>query len=254
MGSLVLLGLLLASLFAPLPHDPVRPDALSVLRPPSWDHIFGTDRDGLDVFSRTIASASRDVPLALGGALVSLLIGAPIGLLVSFPTRLADWVMRALDLFQAFPLVILAVALVTLTGNDLQNVVIAIIIINAPRMIRLVRTEALVLRSRRFVEAAHAIGASRSRVLFRHILPNVTEIMIAQTALAAAQAIVVVAALSFLGVGVSPPDPTWGLMIQSGSQQISTGQWWVVLFPGLAVVVAVSAFNAIGRGLQEAQR
>jgi peptide/nickel transport system permease protein len=249
-GCIVIVVLLVAGLFLPLPFDPTVPDARSSSQSPSGSHWFGTDGDGFDVFSRTIASAQRDLPLALIGTLFSLLVGVPLGLAVSAKTRWADWAMRGLDVFQAFPLVIIAVAVVTLAGNKLSNVILAIMIINVPRFMRLIRSEALALRESRFIEAAIAVGGTRTRLLTRHILPNVTGVTIVQSSLAAAQSIVVIAALSFLGVGVSPPNPSWGLMIQDGSAQLITGQWWIVLFPGLAVLLAVASFNLIADGLQ----
>ncbi len=252
-GGVVVLGLfMLAGLFAPLPFDPTVPDPSSTSLPPGGTHWFGTDRDGLDVFSRTIASAGRDLPLAIGGTLASLLVGVPLGLLVSSKGKWPERVMRGLDVFQAFPLVIIAIAIVTLTGNNLQNVILAIMIINVPRFMRLIRSEALAIRESRFIEAAWATGATRFRVLVRHILPNVTGVTLAQSSLAAAQAMIVIAALSFLGVGVSPPNPSWGLMIQEGARQITIGQWWVVAFPGLAVLLTVMCFNLIADGLQMA--
>ena len=249
-GVAILVALLVAGFWLPLPYDPLTPDPLHTSEGPSPDHWFGTDGDGFDVFSRTIASAQRDLPLAVFGTLASLLVGVPLGLLVSAKTRASEWVMRGLDIFQAFPLVILAVAVVTLAGNRLSNVVLAIMIVNVPRFMRLIRSEALALRESRFIEAARAVGATRPRILRRHILPNVAGVTVVQSALAAAQAIIVIAALSFLGVGVSPPDPSWGLMIQDGSRQLITGQWWVVFFPGLFVLLAVAAFNLIADGLQ----
>jgi peptide/nickel transport system permease protein len=246
----MLLALLLAGFFMPLPFDPIKPDPMNTSIAPGGRHWFGTDGDGLDVFSRTVAAARRDLPLAMVGTFASLVVGVPLGLLVSSKGRVSEWIMRGLDVFQAFPLVIIAIALVTLTGNHLQNVVLAIMVINIPRFMRLIRNEALTLRESRFIEAAWASGASSARVLVRHILPNVTGVTLVQSSLAAAQSMVVIAALSFLGVGVSPPNPSWGLMIQDGAKGMVTGQWWVALFPGLAVLLAVVAFNLIADGLQ----
>jgi peptide/nickel transport system permease protein len=228
-----------------LRFDPMKPNPANILRPPDTVHWFGTDGDGFDVFSRTIAAARRDLPLAIVGTLLSLVIGSVLGLIASSRGRGSELMMRGLDVFQAFPLVILAVALVSLAGNRLENVVIAIVVINVPRFMRIVRAETLSVRESRFVEAARAIGASPRRVMFRHMLPNVMDVIVAQASLAVAYAIVVIAALGFLGVGVSPPEPTWGLMIQAGARQMTTGQWWVVAFPGLAVLTAVASFNLI---------
>lgn len=252
-GIAAVVLILLAGFFMPLPHSPTRPDPINTLQAPSTDHWFGTDSNGFDVFSRTIASGARDLPLAIGGALGSVLIGLPLGLLASTRGRWSERIMRGLDVFQSFPLVILAITIVTLTGNRLENVVLAILIINVPRFMRLIRSEALSLRESRFIEAARAVGATPTRVLRRHMLPNVIGVTLAQSSLAAAHAIVVIAALSFLGVGVSPPNPSWGLMIQAGSRLMTTGHWWVVMFPGLAVLIAVASFNLIADGLQMRQ-
>jgi peptide/nickel transport system permease protein len=229
----------------PLPFDPIRPNVGPSLRPPSLQHLFGTDRFGFDLFSRTLAAGSRDIPLALTGTLLSAAIGVPLGLLSITRGRVGEWVMRGLDAFQAFPLVVLAVAIVALTGNRLENVVLAIAIINVPRFMRLVRAQGLSIRESRFVEAARTYGASWMRILGYHILPNVTGVIIAQASLTAAHSIVVIAALSFLGIGISPPAASWGSMIQSGAQNMTTGQWWVVLFPGLAVLITVACLNVI---------
>lgn len=248
-GAAILTAMLLAAFVAPLPHDPFKPDAFSVLNAPSVDHWFGTDITGFDVFSRTIVSARLDLPLAIGGALISMVVGVALGLVASSKGRMGERIMRALDAFQAFPLLILAIAIVSLTGDRLENVIIAIALINVPRFMRLVRSEVLSLRESRFVEAAVAIGASKRRVMFRHLLPNLTGVILAQVSLAAAHAIIVISALSFLGIGIAPPDASWGAMIQAGARNMSSGQWWVVAFPGAAVFVAVASLNVIADGL-----
>ena len=250
-GLGILLAMLLAAFVAPLPYDPFKPDGYSVLLPPSSAHWFGTDLTGFDVFSRTIVSARLDLPLAIGGALVSMIVGVTLGLLASAKGRLGESMMRALDAFQAFPLLILAIAIVSISGNRLENVVIAIAVINIPRFMRLVRSEVLSLRESRFAEAAIAIGATKARLMFRHLLPNLTGIILAQVSIAAAHAIIVIAALSFLGIGITPPDASWGAMIQSGARNMISGQWWVAAFPGMAVVIAVASLNLIADGLDD---
>lgn len=249
-GGSILLLIMLAGFFMPLPFDPVRPDPIASYDPPSATHLFGTDRDGFDILSRTIASAQRDLPLAIVGAVLSMLLGVPFGLLASTRGRVGEGIMRGLDVFQSFPLVIVAIAVVTMTGNRLENVVFAILVINIPRFMRLVRSEALSLRESRFIEAARAIGAGPFRIVRRHLLPNVMGVTLVQVSLATAHAIVVIAALSFLGVGVSPPEPSWGSMIQAGARAMTTGQWWVALFPGLAVFASVASLNLLGGSLQ----
>jgi len=248
-GTVVLGTMLVAAFLAPLPFDPFKPDAFAVLNAPSAEHWFGTDLTGFDVFSRTIVSARLDLLLAIGGAMLSMVVGVVLGLVASAKGRTGERMMRALDAFQAFPLLILAIAIVSLTGDRLENVIIAIALINVPRFMRLVRSEVLSLRESRFVEAAIAIGASKTRVMFRHLLPNLSGVILAQVSLAAAHAIIVIAALSFLGIGITPPDASWGAMIQSGARNMVSGQWWVVAFPGLAVIVAVTSLNLIADGL-----
>ena len=139
----------------------------------------------------------------------------------------------------------------SISGNRLENVVIAIAVINIPRFMRLVRSEVLSLRESRFAEAAIAIGATKARLMFRHLLPNLTGIILAQVSIAAAHAIIVIAALSFLGIGITPPDASWGAMIQSGARNMISGQWWVAAFPGMAVVIAVASLNLIADGLDD---
>jgi peptide/nickel transport system permease protein len=240
--------------FWPLPYDPLLPNAGPLLSSPSWAHWFGTDRFGFDLFSRTLAAGSRDIPLSLAGTLLSALIGVPLGLLSVTRGKIGELMMRGLDAFQAFPLVVLAVAIVTLTGNRLENIVLAIAIINVPRFMRLIRAQGLTIRESRFVEAAVTYGCSWLRILAFHIFPNVTGVILAQASLTAANSIVVIAALSFLGIGVSPPEASWGAMIQSGAQNMTTGQWWVVLFPGIAVLLTVASFNIIADALDRIGR
>jgi len=249
-GLTFLTVLLFCSFVAPMPYEPTRPDPFATSQPPSLQHWFGTDGNGFDVFSRTIASAQRDIPLAIAGTLASLLVGATLGLLASTKSRGSEYIVRTFDVLQAFPMIIVATAVVTLMGNKLENVVLAIVLLNVPRFLRLIRSEALVIRESRFVEAAQAIGAGPGRILLRHILPNVIGTMLAQCSIAAAHSIIVIAALSFIGVGVSPPDPSWGLMIQEGARQLIVGRWWIVAFPGLAVLLSVAAFNLVADGLQ----
>jgi peptide/nickel transport system permease protein len=249
-GASVLLLMILAAFFSPLPFNPTEPDPDLVLRAPSGTHWFGTDANGFDVLSRVIASGRRDLPLALLGTLASLVIGILIGLPLSVKSRWSESAMRALDGLQSFPLIVLSVTIVSLTGNRISNVIYAIVIINGPRFIRLIRGEALSLREARFIEAATASGARPSRVVFRHMLPNVVDTCLVQSSLTAANAIIVIAALNFLGVGVSPPDPTWGSMVQAGASAIALGQWWIAIYPGIAIFIAIGSLNILANGIQ----
>ncbi|GGM46140.1 ABC transporter permease [Dactylosporangium sucinum] len=244
-GVLFIALLLLASLVAPLPFDPTGTDSASSLVGPGGTHWFGTDGTGADVFSRVIDAARIDLSLALAGTVLSLLIGVPLGLAASTKGKGSERLVRGLDAFQAFPLLILALALVSVSGNKLYMVVVAIALINVPRYMRLLRSEVLSIRESRFVEAAIAMGASPRRLMVRHLLPNVWGVILVQTSLTIANAIVVIASLSFLGVGVSAPTPSWGGMIRDGAGNMSSGEWWIATFPGLAVLLCVLAFNQL---------
>ncbi len=250
-GAFFIVVLILASLFAPLPYDPELPNPEVGISPPSADHWFGTDITGADVFSRTIAAAWVDLSLALAGTLLSLAIGVPLGLATSVKRRWSDNLVRGMDAFQAFPLLILALVLVSLSGNKLYMVVIAIALINIPRYMRLIRSEVLSLREARFMEATTAMGVPLPRTLRKHVLPNVMGIITAQTTLTMANAIVVIATLSFLGIGVAPPTPSWGSMIRSGSSNMISGEWWIALFPGLFVLICVWILNQLSDAISD---
>jgi peptide/nickel transport system permease protein len=250
-GAFFIIVLILASLFAPLPYDPEAPNPGVGISPPSADHWFGTDITGGDVFSRTIAAAWIDLSLALAGTFLSLIIGVPLGLLTSVKKRWSDNLVRGMDAFQAFPLLILALVLVSLSGNKLYMVVVAIALINIPRYMRLIRSEVLTLREARFMEATTAVGVPLPRALRKHVLPNVMGMITAQTTLTMANAIVVIATLSFLGIGVAPPTPSWGSMIRSGSSNMISGEWWVAFFPGLFVLLCVWILNQLSDAISD---
>jgi peptide/nickel transport system permease protein len=251
-GVLFIALLLAASLFAPLPYDPTATDGAVSLQGPSGAHWFGTDGAGGDVFSRVIAAARADLSLALAGAALSLVIGVPLGMAASTKGKGSARLVRGLDAFQAFPLLILALALVSLSGNKLYMVVVAIGLINVPRFIRLLRSEVLSLREARFVEAATAMGVPQRRIIFRHLLPNVWGIVLVQCSLTIANAIVVIASLSFLNIGVSASTASWGSMIRDGSGNMASGEWWIAGFAGLAVVLCVIAFNQLADAIGDA--
>ncbi len=249
-GVLVIAVVLLAGWFLPLHYNPndISPD---VLTGPGGGHLFGTDEAGADVFARTVRAARTDLPLALIGTALALVVGVVGGLAASSKSKWGERLMRGLDAFQALPLLILTVALVVISGNSLSMVVVAIVLISGPFFIRLVRSQALALRESRFVEASVAAGTSPVRVMVRHLLPNLRSLILAQTALTAANALLLIAALSFIGVGVQPPTPSWGSMIRTGAGLVTTGQWWLALFPALAIFVCVLSFNLIADGLRD---
>jgi peptide/nickel transport system permease protein len=241
---------LLAAWFLPLRYSPT---ALgdSALAAPSAHHWFGTNEVAQDTFARTIRAARTDLPLAFGGTALATIVGVVGGLLAATKTRTADWLMRGLDAFQALPLLIVTIAIVVIANNSLPIVAVAIALVSGPFYIRLVRSQALVLRESRFVEASRAAGTGSWRVMIRHVLPNLRGLILTQTANTAAVALLVVAAMSFIGVGVIPPTPSWGAMIRSGSEQLVTGQWWDALFPSLALFGCIISFNLIADGLRD---
>lgn len=248
-AGVYLVAIVLASLFAPLPHDPFQPNADALLLGPSSTYFFGTDSSGLDVFSRALLAAKTDVTLAVLGSLAAVAIGAPLGLFASFPSRWADAMMRFIDTLQSLPLLVVAIVIVSLSGASGASIVIALVITAAPVFVRLVRAEGSVIRSRRYVEAAVACGATKKRIAFRHILPNVTSVIFPNLALTAGAAILLIAGLGFLGIGVQPPAASWGELVNQGAGTIVNGQWWVALFPGLFIFVTVLAFNFVADGL-----
>ncbi len=250
-GCVVVGVILLSGWFLPLPFSPTAIDPGAQFAAPGGAHLFGTDEVGGDVFSRTIAAARTDLPLALGGTLLALVIGVAGGLGASSRGPWGERVMRVLDVLQSLPLLVVTVALVALSGNSLFMVAVAIALISGPLFVRLVRSRALSLRESRFVEAATASGTSSMRIMIIHILPNLRTLVLAQTAMTAANALLVVAAMSFIGVGVQPPTPSWGAMIQTGAGGVTTGRWWLALFPALAIFLCVLSFNLIADGLRD---
>lgn len=234
----------LAGLWADLPYSPTTPDVDAIGLGPSATHLFGTDATGFDVFSRVVDAAGRDVPVAVAGSLLSLLLGVPVGLFAS-GGRLGEAVMRGLDGFSALPIIVLVIVAIQLMGGSAFDVILAIAVVNIPRFARLTRAEAVALRSARFVEAAVAIGCSPLRIAFHHIFRNAYGIVLVQATLAAANAIGVIAALNFLGVGIRPPLPTWGGMIHDSSAMFIDGKWWAAAFPVLAIFLVVTSFNLI---------
>lgn len=249
-GLVVLGGLLLLAWFLPLRYSPNALGTGKVLQGPSSQHWFGTNEVGQDVFARTIRAARTDLPLALEGTALATVVGVVGGLAVSTRHRASEWIMRVLDAFQALPLLIVTIALVVISNNSLTMVAVAICLVSGPFYIRLVRSQALALRESRFVDASRAAGTGPVRLMVRHMLPNLRALIFTQTANTAAVALLVVAALSFLGVGTVPPTASWGAMIKDGSEQLVTGQWWDAAFPGLALFACIYSFNLVADGLR----
>ncbi|MGP1394209.1 MAG: ABC transporter permease [Inquilinaceae bacterium] len=242
------------ALFAPvlMPYDPVEAYPREILTAPNPDFWFGTDGNGMDVFSRVIYGARFAFGIAIPAVILAIVIGVPLGLWTGYVGGYVDEVtMRVFDALRVFPSIILALAVVAATGQSLVNVVLVIGVLDSPIFARVVRSEVLALRSSTFVESAVAAGNPTRRILFVHLLPNAIQGAVAQTAVRAAWAVRISATLAFLGVGIQAPTPEWGAMIRQGAEFMITGQWWVALFPGLALIVMVLGLNMLGDGLQD---
>jgi peptide/nickel transport system permease protein len=236
-------------LFYPTPFDPIKPNTNIGIAGPNAHHLFGTDELGRDIFSRMLDAGRTDIPLVLAAALLATVTGIIIGLAVSARSPWSERVMRVLDLFQAFPAYVLLIVLIVVAGNSLSILMLVIALIYGPGFARQIRAEALAIRESRFIEAAISIGSSTRRLLVRHVLPNVTGIIVVNFALTAAQGLIILAALSFLGFGVQPPTPDWGAMISDGSQYLADGDWWMFLWPGIIIVVLGFFFYHLHLGL-----
>ena len=259
LGYFLVASIIILALVAPLiaPFDPEEANASITLASPSASHWLGTDISGMDIFSRIIYSARIDLVIAVLGTCVSILIGGPLGLIAGYfsgARGLWGWIseimMRVADVLQAFPVFVLAIALVAALGQSARNVILAIAFVNAPIYLRLLRTQALSLRERRFVDAARVAGNGELRIVFRHILPNAVAPAIIQASVNMGWSVLLTAGLSFVGAGVRVPTPEWGSMIAVGAQNMITGQWWPAVFPGIAIALTVLGFALIGDSLE----
>jgi peptide/nickel transport system permease protein len=244
----------LCALLAPViaPYDPLAQDLAQRLRPPSPEHWLGTDSLGRDIASRILYGAR--ISLIIGVVVVASagVVGTVIGLIAGYAGGLVDEaLMRLTEVFLAFPALILAMAIAGALGPSLTNAIIAIAAVTWAVYARLVRGQILSLRRREFVEAARAMGASRTRIVLRHLLPNALAPIMIQASFDLGSSIIAAAGLSFIGFGAQPPTPEWGVMISEGRNYIST-QPWLSLFPGLAILFAVGSFNLLGDGLRDA--
>lgn len=246
--------LIAVGIFAPwlAPYDPIASDVANALQAPSAAHWAGTDQLGRDVFSRIIVATQLDLAIAISAVGISFALGAVIGALCGYSGgRLDRAVGRFVDVLMAFPLFVLAMAMVAALGNRVENIIIATAIINLPFYIRFARAEVNVRRNLGWVEAARSSGESHFSVVLRFLLPNVLPAMVVQMSLNLGWAIINAAGLSFIGLGVKAPTPEWGIMVAEGARFISTGKWWLVAFPGLALMLAVLCFNLLGDGLRD---
>jgi peptide/nickel transport system permease protein len=253
-GFTLLLALALIAVFAPLiaPYSPNYTNPNNVLQPPSSQHFFGTGVFGEDIFSRVIFGTRYDLGIALGAVVIGFTCGCAIGAVAGYIGGLTDeGLMRVMDMVEAFPSFILAMAVAGALGPSLPNLIAAIAVTNVPIYARLMRSRLLTIRSSQYALAAIGVGNTRRRVLYAHLLPNSLSPIFVQSTLQSGYAILDAAGLSFIGLGIPIPAPEWGVMIQLGVSRIISGQWWPSFFPGLAIVVTVMAFNLIGDSLQD---
>lgn len=233
------------------PHSPIDVNMDAILAAPSSAYWFGTDELGRDIFSRVVFGARISLQIVVAAVGLALLAGVTIGLLSGWlGGRWDTAIMRAMDALLAFPFLVLALAIIAILGPDLTNAMLAIAITKAPGFARLVRSEVLTIKHVDFVKASVALGATDLRIIVRHIWPNVAGNVIVFGSLAGSQALVTESALSFLGLGVQPPTPSWGSMIATGMDYASS--WWCSFFPGLAIFFVVLAFNLLGDACRDA--
>jgi peptide/nickel transport system permease protein len=240
-----------APLFAP--YDPLVTDYGAMLSPPSWAHWLGTDAFGRDVLSRIIYGSRTAMLVGFSCALLGATLGAIIGVASAyFGGRIDLVIQRVMDIFLAFPLIILALAVVAILGTGLLNVIVAIAIPMIPRAALVTRSSALAIREMPYVDAARAAGYRHRRIIGRHMLPNVMAPYLIMLTAYLGQAILLEASLSFLGLGVAEPTPAWGLMLRGAAVQFAETAPWMAIFPGLAISLAVFAFNLFGDSLRDA--
>ena len=250
----LLLALLLVAALGPslVPFPPLATDPARALQPPNALHWFGTDELGRDVFSRVVVAARLDLAISVSAVALSFAVGTAMGAVAGYYGGWFDQISGLLiATIMAFPLCVLAMGIVAAAGNTVQNVVLATAVINLPFYARLTRTEVLVRRNAGFVQAARLSGNRDWRVLALHIVPNALPPMMVQVSLNLGWAILNAAGLSFIGLGVRPPAPEWGIMVAQGAEFITAGQWWLALFPGAALMLAVFTFNLLGDGLRD---
>lgn len=235
-----------------VPYNPLLSNVSQALQAPSWSHWAGTDQIGRDVFARLLVATRLDLIIAFSAVVLSLIAGATIGALVGYfggwPDKLVG---RAVDILMAFPLFILAMLLVAAVGSGVGNIIYATAIINLPFYIRVTRSEISSRKSSGWVEAARLSGNSHGRIILLYMMPTILPILMVQMSLNLGWALLNAAALSFLGLGIQPPTPEWGIMIAEGAQYVASGNWWLVAFPGAMLMFVVLTFNAMGDGLRD---
>ena len=253
-GLAVVLFMVFVALFAPLlaPYDPAAQTWTAVRKAPSAAHWFGTDEAGRDVLSRIIWGARASLMAGLTSVGIAMAVGVPLGLAAGFLVGLVDgFISRLTDAMLACPFLILAIALAAFLGPSLTNAMLAIGITATPFFIRLTRGQVLSIKGEDYVEAARSLGNPQWRIAIRHVLPNILPQLMVQATLTIATAIIAEASMSFLGLGLQPPAPSWGSMLNSAQRFLGTAPW-MAMWPGLAIFATVLSFNLLGDGLRDA--
>jgi len=252
-STIIILVMVLAAALAPYlwTTDPLTLNPLQRLKPPGALNWFGTDQFGRDLWTRTIYGTRVSLIVGLAVAVLSISIGLVIGMLAGYIRKLDAIVMRIMDGLMAIPGVLLAIALVSLSGASLTTVIVAITVPEIPRVVRLVRSLSLTLREQLFVEAAHAVGTRLPAVLWRHVLPNMLAPLVVQATFVAASAVLIEASLSFLGVGIPAQTPSWGNMMAEGRNVVAVA-FHIILYPGILLAITVLSINMVGDGLRDA--
>lgn len=253
-ASIVVLLFVFLALFGHhiTPYNPLETSVVRALQAPSAQHWFGTDNLGRDIFSRVIAASRVDLYIAVMAVSLAFAIGVSIGAVAGYTGGAIDRIVsRMVDTIMAFPLFVLAMGIVAALGNTLDNIIIATAIINIPFYIRMTRAEVLVQKQLEYVDAARISGGSSSRILFRQILPNTLPTTVVQVSLNLGWTILNAAGLSFIGLGVRPPTPEWGILVAEGASYMVSGQWWISFFPGMVLMIVVLSFNMLGDGLRD---
>jgi ABC-type dipeptide/oligopeptide/nickel transport system permease subunit len=250
-----LILMIIAAIFAPYiaPYDPVEQNIPRLLKIPSPENLMGTDQFGRDVFSRVLYGAQASLSVGFVSIAIAATIGILLGMIGAYRGGLADTaVMRFMDIMFAFPSVVLAIAIMAALGPSVLNVILVVVFVSIPQFARMARATITTEKEKPYVVAIKGTGASTLRIIFQHLLPNSMAPTIVQSTIMMAWAILTESALSFLGVGIRPPTPSWGWMLNDGRAYLITGEWWLILFPGLAITFTVLALNFVGDTLRDA--
>jgi len=235
------------------PYNPTSNDFAAMMEPPSWAHLMGTDQFGRDLFSRIVFGARTALIVGFSCAILGGLVGLVLGVMSAyFGGRLDLFLQRVFDVVMAFPLIIMALAVIAIFGSGVYNVIVAITIPLIPRCARVVRSSALAIREVPYIDAARACGFGHTRVILRHMTPNVMAPFLIMLTAFVGQAILAEASLSYLGLGVQEPTAAWGLMLQGGAEEFASTAPWIAVFPGLAIALAVFGFSLFGDALRDA--